>query len=357
MTHRLEKVRQWLREQELDAILVTGRPNTFWLTGFTGSTSMLLVSHAQAHLLVDFRYTIQAREQVEPAIEVLEIEDTFHKTLDGVLGKTLCGRIAYEGGILTVSEMDRLVERLTHAVHWVNAGNRVDLMRAVKDAGEIAILAEAVRLGDQVFTEILPLMRPGVREAELAAEMEYRMRKLGCSGPSFDTIIAAGHNGALCHWAASQTELKLGDAVVMDFGVKWKGYCSDMTRTVFIGQPDPEMKRIYDIVLAAQRNALDHLSVGMTGVAADALARGVIEAAGFGKCFGHSLGHGVGIEIHEEPRLSSKSEDVLCDGMVVTVEPGIYVEGLGGVRIEDMVTFAGGRMRNLTGSPKEAIIL
>lgn len=370
MSHkRMGRLRGLMQELALDAILVTGRPNTFWLTGFSGSTSMLLIGHAQAHLLVDFRYTIQARSQVTQNTTVIEIPDTFYKSLDAILDEAGYLRIGYEGSIMTVSELARMTEKMHHSPQFINLESQLDVMRKVKDAKEISLIADAVRMGDAVFLEALPLIKPGMTEAELAGEMEYRMRRLGARGPSFDTIIAGGENGALCHWSASNKKLKQGEAIVMDFGVKLNGYCSDMTRTVFLGDPQPEMRKIYNIVLKAQMEALSALqeagndilrsgaSAGMTGSAADAVARRIIDDAGYGKCFGHSLGHGVGIEVHEEPRLSSKSEDVLGDGMVFTIEPGIYVEGLGGVRIEDMATYENGVFRNFTGSSKEMIIL
>jgi Xaa-Pro aminopeptidase len=208
-----------------------------------------------------------------------------------------------------------------------------------------------------VFDSILKSIKPGVTETEISAEMEYTMKKLGAKGPSFETIIAAGKRSAMCHGTATDHPLQKGDAVVLDFGVIYRNYCSDMTRTIFIGEPDGELKKIYGIVLKAQLAALDCLVSGLRAYDADKVARDIITEAGYGTNFGHSLGHGVGVEIHEEPRLSSKSEDILQDGMVFSVEPGIYVEGLGGVRIEDMVVLTGGRPRNFTTSTKELIII
>jgi len=353
----MEKVRKIMSGKGLDGLIVTGRANTFYLSGFTGSTSYLLISMTKAWLVIDFRYTIQARSQVCEGIEVVEHDSTFLSTLDRIIADEGMESIGFEGNNLSYSEYERFKEKLPHAGRLESIGDEIDLLRVRKDDGEIEIIAEAVRLGDQVFDRVLKLVKPGIAELELAAEIEYQMRKLGAAGPSFATIVAAGERSAMCHAAASSNRIKPGDALILDFGVIYRNYCSDMTRTIFIGDPGEEMKRIYRIVRDAQLAALESLGSGMKARDADKVARDIITLEGYGACFGHSLGHGVGIEIHEEPRLSEKSEDILLDGMVFTVEPGIYVEGLGGVRIEDMVALVDGKPRNLTCSTKEMIIL
>jgi len=357
MNDRLGKVINIISEKGLDGLIITGRANTYYLSGFSGSTSYLLIGREKAWLVVDFRYTIQAKNQVFEGIEVVEHADSFYATLDGILAEEGMGAVGFEGNQLTYSEYERFKARLPHAQRLEGIGNEIDLLRIRKDAGEIEAIAQAVRLGDQVFEEILKVIKPGMTESELAAEIEYQMRKLGASGPSFATIVAAGERSAMCHAVPTENRLKPGDALVLDFGVIYRHYCSDMTRTIFIGEPGEEMKKIYRIVLDAQLAALESLHSGMKASDADKVARDIIARAGYGAHFGHSLGHGVGIEIHEEPRLSAKSEDILQDGMVFSVEPGIYVEGLGGVRIEDMVVLVDGKPRNLTGSTKDIIIL
>lgn len=357
MNERLNRVRKIMAEKALDGLIVTGRANTFYLSGFTGSTSYLLIGMQKAWLVVDFRYTIQARGQVREDIEVVEQEDSFLATLDRIVAEERMESIGFEGNCVSYSEYERIKTGLSRAKRLESIGNGIDMLRIRKDEEEIEALAEAVKLGDQVFDRVLKVIRPGMTEAELAAEIEYQMRKLGASGPSFATIVASGERSAMCHASPSDNRIKHGDALVMDFGVIYRNYCSDMTRTIFVGDPGEEMKKIYRIVKEAQQAALDCLESGMKARDADKVARDIISREGYGSNFGHSLGHGVGIEIHEEPRLSQKSDDILLDGMVFSVEPGIYIEGLGGVRIEDMVVLTGGKPRNLTGSTKDMIIL
>ena len=357
MNERIGKVRKIIAGKALDGLIVTERANTFYLSGFTGSSSYLLIGMHRTWLVVDFRYTIQAREQVCADIEVVEHGDTFLDTLDGIIADEGMDSIGFEGNDLTYSEYERFKARLPHARKLESIGDEIDMLRIRKDEGEIETIAQAVGIGDQVFDRILKTIRPGITELELAAEIEYQMRRLGAAGPSFATIVASGERSAMCHAAASTNRIKPGDALILDFGVIYRNYCSDMTRTIFIGDPSEEMKKIYRIVSEAQLAALECLSSGMKARDADKVARDIIALEGYGAHFGHSQGHGVGIEIHEEPRLAGKSEDVLLDGMVFSVEPGIYVEGLGGVRIEDMVALTGGKPRNLTRSTKEMIIL
>lgn len=357
MNNRLARLREKLSEKKVDAAIIVGRPNTLYLSGFTGSTSFLLISMDKAWLVVDFRYTIQARQQAFEGIEVVEQEDSFHKTLNELMSQNKLKHIGFEGNTLTFTEYEQLTKKLTYGKTFVNLGGTVDQLRQIKDADEIERISQAVLLGDKVFDHIIRFIKPGLKETEISAEMEYIMRKLGAKGPSFETIVAAGHRSAMCHGTASDNSLKPGDALVLDFGVIYQNYCSDMTRTIFIGEPHPELVKIYNIVKKAQLAVLDSLKPGMSGFEADKIARDIISDEGYGKAFGHSLGHGVGLEIHEDPRLSTKSEDVLVDGMVFTVEPGIYVEGLGGVRIEDMVVFVDGKLRNFTTSTKDMIIL
>lgn len=357
MKNRLSRVRNIMRDKGLDGAIITGRANTFYLSGFGGSTSYLLIGMEKAWLVVDFRYTIQARREATEGIEVVEHGESFYDTLNQILGAEGIRSVGFEGSHLSFYEYERFAAKLTNAMKLSSLGREIDLLRMVKDESEIAALAQAVKMGDRVFDRIIDFIKPGIRESELAAEIDYQMRKLGAQGPSFDTIVASGERSAMCHAQPSDNTLKMGDALVLDFGVIYHHYCSDMTRTIFIGDPGEELKKIYRIVLDAQLATLERLESGMAASDADAIARSLIANAGYGSCFGHSLGHGVGIEIHEEPRLSEKSEDILVDGMVFTVEPGIYVDGLGGVRIEDMVALSGGKLINFTGSGKAMIIL
>lgn len=357
MNERLGRVRKIMVDKGLDGLIVTGRANTYYLSGFTGSTSYFLIGLSKAWLVVDFRYTIQAGKEVYEGIKALEQTDGFYAVLDQLILDENIRSVGFEGNNLSFSEYGKLSTKLTYASKLVSLGGEVDLLRIKKEGQEIEALAQAVSMGDKVFDHILNIARPGIRESELGAEIDYQMKKLGAKGPSFDTIVAAGERSAMCHAAPSENIIKKGDSIVLDFGVIYHHYCSDMTRTIFMGDPGEEMKKIYGIVKDAQQAALDSFFSGMPGRDADGIARSVIAKAGYGNCFGHGLGHGVGIEIHEDPRLSQKSEDTLEDGMVFTAEPGIYVEGLGGVRIEDMVTLSNGKLRNFTTSAKGMIIL
>lgn len=357
MSERLVSLRQKMNEKDIEAVILIGRPNTLYLSGFTGSTSFLFITDSEAVLVVDFRYTIQAKRQVYPGIKVLEQQEGFLKAINELIGKAGVKKVGFEGNCLTFTEYTSMKEKLTNANSFITIGSLVDRMRMVKDEGEIQCIQEAVLLGDKVFDHIIGYIKPGVTENEIAAEMEHKMKTLGAKGPSFETIVAAGIRSAMCHGTATDNVLKAGDAIVLDFGVIYKNYCSDMTRTVFLGEPSPDLKKIYTIVKKAQQAGLDAIVAGLTGKQADAIARDIIDVEGYGKCFGHSLGHGVGLEIHENPRLSQASEDTLDNGMVFSVEPGIYVEGIGGVRIEDMVFLSEGKVRNFTTSTKELLIL
>jgi Xaa-Pro aminopeptidase len=357
MNKRLQKARKLIKEKNLDAMIIIGRPNTIYNSGFTGSTSVLLIGPEKAWLVVDFRYTIQAREQVFEGIEVVEQQESFYKTINELISDNSIADIGFEGNVLTFSEYQKMKISLTKAKNLVNLEGSVDRLRLIKDSEEIECIQQAVLLGDRVFDHIVKFIKPGMKETEVSAEIEYMMKKLGARGPSFETIVAAGHRSAMCHGTATDNVIKAGDAVVLDFGLIYRNYCSDMTRTIFIGEPNKELKRIYDIVRHAQEAALSGIVSGMKASDADKIPRDIIAEAGFGAAFGHSLGHGVGVEIHEEPRVSAKSEDILTDGMVFSVEPGIYVEGLGGVRIEDMVVLESGKIKNFTTSIKDMIIV
>lgn len=357
MNNRLKKLRNLLVEKDCDACLITGRANTLYFSGFTGTTSFLLVGADKAWLVVDFRYTIQAKKQVYDGIEVIEINESFYSSLNEIIKQSSIKIVGFEGPALTVSEYTRIKDKITGIKKLKNLEDSINRIRIIKDSEEIEQIQQAVLLGDKIFEHIVKFIKPGMKEVEVAAELEYTMKKLGAKGPSFESIIAAGPRSAMCHGTATENILKNGDAVVLDFGVIYHNYCSDMTRTIFIGEPNKELKKIYDIVMKAQEAALEGIVSGMSGFDADKIARDIIALNGYKDAFGHSLGHGVGIEIHEEPRLSAKSEDILEDGMVFSVEPGIYVEGLGGVRIEDMVVLVDGKIRNFTTSPKDIIII
>lgn len=354
---RLDYVRQIMQNEKLDGFLITSRQNTFYFTNFTGSTSKCLVTKDSAYLIVDFRYTIQAKEQVFPNIEVIEYEKSVNDTLNTLCLNDKISALGIEGDDVTFSAYRNLQDGLTEVKSFHDLQKKLNDVRIFKDAGEVEKIQKAVDIADMVFEHILPFMKPGVKECDIAAEMEYKMKKLGAKGASFDIIVASGARSALPHGVAGMRELKNGDAVVMDFGAVYEGYCSDITRTVFIGKPSEELLNIYNIVLKAQVEAINKAAAGMTGKELDNIARSIIYGAGYEKCFGHGLGHGVGVEIHERPTVSPKGEETLESGMVFTIEPGIYIEGVGGVRIEDMVLLTDEGLKVLTKSTKDLIVL
>lgn len=357
MKQRLDHVKDIIAQENVDGFLISSRPNTFYFTNFTGSTSKCLVTKNKVYLVVDFRYTIQAKDQVFPGIEVIQYDKTINDALNTLCQNDDVTKLGIEGGDVTFSAYNEINDGLSCVKSFHDLQKQLSKVRTIKDEGEIEKIQKAVDIADKVFEEILPFIKPGVKEYDIANEMEYKMKKLGAKGPSFETIVASGPRSALPHGTAGMREMQKGDAIVMDFGANYEGYCSDITRTVFIGQPSEEIKNIYATVLKAQLEALCKAAEGMTGKELDNHARSIIYDAGYEKCFGHSLGHGVGVEVHEAPTISPRGEEVLKQGMVFTIEPGIYVEGFGGVRIEDIVLLTNQGLRILTNSPKELIIL
>lgn len=347
MNSRCLKLTKDLKEGE--AFLVTSPENVFYLSGFSGE-GRLILTQEEAVLVTDFRYAEDAQKRTEGFV----IADAAQKIRD-LLPNTI-ERVYIEENHMTVAQLNKYGEQLPGV--WLSNGSEVvDALRLVKDAEEIAKITKAADIATAAFERVLALMKPGVSERDLALEFEYRVKKAGASGVSFDTIVASGENSSMPHAGVSGRCLQNGDFVTMDFGCIYEGYCSDMTRTVAIGKVSEEQKRVYDTVLAAQLAALDAVKAGADCAGIDAVARSIIVEAGYGDAFGHALGHGVGVQIHEEPRLSMRSEQVLADNMVVTVEPGIYLSGKFGVRIEDLVVVNGENPLNLSHFQKELRII
>lgn len=351
---RLEKLRELMGAGELDALLVLRPENRRYLSGFTGSAGAVLVDSRRSLLLTDFRYLSQAGLE-SPDFELVRVEKTLPETLAGILRGQPDYRLGVEADFITLQQYTAFQEVLA-GVQIKAAPGLVERLREIKDAGEMEILARAAALADQAFKHILPLIKPGIREREVALELEFFMRRAGASGASFPIIAASGPRSALPHGVASDRALAPGDFLILDFGATVQGYNSDFTRTVVLGRPSRRHREIYDIVLAAQQAALSLIRPGVEAAGADRAARGVIEGCGYGEYFGHSTGHGLGLAVHESPRLAATDQTVLQEGMAVTVEPGIYLPNWGGVRIEDMVLVTGNGCRVLTSSPKEKII-
>jgi Xaa-Pro aminopeptidase len=340
----------------VDALLVSSLPNVRYLSGFSGSSGLLVVGAGAGDLFfTDFRYQSQVAAELDPAIDVRIVSEDLLKTVREVLAERGVGRVAFERAQLSYRAWSEWSEAEGPAL--VPVEEWVEEVRAVKSEAEIDAIRTACRITDETFQFLLDAVRPGVTERELAGHLELELVRRGAEGSSFEPIVAFGERSALPHARPTGRELARGELVLFDFGAVAGGYVSDMTRTVACGDPPAGMLEVYAVELEAQSAALAGIRAGLTGPEADALARGVIDAAGHGSRFGHSLGHGIGIEVHEAPRLSRKSVDTLAAGMVVTVEPGIYVDGIGGVRIEDDAAIGSTGLLVLSGSPKDELIV
>ncbi|XEC92861.1 M24 family metallopeptidase [Paenibacillus tarimensis] len=352
---RVRRLQQRLAERNLEAILITSSVNRAYLSGFTGSSGHLLITLHSSKLLTDFRYMTQAPAQA-PDFEVIEHSSRPIDTVKSLLSADGIKRLGFEQESVVYSDYAAWSEAL-QGTRLVPVSFVVEQLRMVKDPGEIAVMQEAATLADETFHYIAGLLKPGMRESDIALEIEVFMRSRGAASSSFDTIVASGERSALPHGVASDRIIGSNEFVKLDFGAYYKGYCSDITRTVFVGKPTDKHREIYNIVLEAQMHALSEIKPGMTGKEADALTRDIITRYGYGDYFGHGTGHGLGMEIHEAPRLSKTSDTVLTPGMTVTVEPGIYLPGFGGVRIEDDVVITDHGIKILTSSPKELMLL
>jgi Xaa-Pro aminopeptidase len=352
---RLLRLREAMQDQKLEAVFITNAFNRKYLSGFTGSSGYLIITLDQAILLTDFRYMTQAPVQAR-YYEVIEHGPKAIESVKEILNKLAIKQLGFEQNEITFG-LYQSYAAVLNPIELIPTDQLVEKLRIYKDTAELQIMQEAADLADQTFSYILTKLAPGISEKAIALEMEIYMRKHGATSSSFDTIVASGERSALPHGVASDRILQANEFVKLDFGAYYNGYCSDLTRTVVLGVPTEKHKQIYAVVLDAQLQALDKLRPGMTGREADAVARDIIRKAGFGDLFGHGTGHGLGMEIHEAPRLSIQSDAVLEAGMVVTVEPGIYVPGFGGVRIEDDVVITETGIRILTHSSKDFIVI
>lgn len=351
---KLEKLRSYFSTHGIDGLLITSSFNRRYISNFTGSAGVVLISADQAQFITDFRYVEQASKQCQ-GFEVIKFSSSIPQEVAQQAKKLGIKKLGFEEDYLTYSSF-QLYEKEIEA-ELVPVSGVVEKLRLIKTDAEIKILKEAADIADAAFKHILDFLRPGKTELEVSNELEFFMRRAGATSSSFDIIVASGHRSALPHGVASDKVIETGDFVTLDYGAYHKGYVSDITRTVAVGEPDAKLKEIYDIVLEAQLRGMDGIKPGMTGKEADALTRDYITEKGYGEYFGHSTGHGIGLEVHEGPGLSMKSDIILEPGMVVTVEPGIYIPGLGGVRIEDDTLITKDLNETLTHSTKELIIL
>jgi Xaa-Pro aminopeptidase len=357
-SNRLNALRGAMAEEGLKAMLVTHLPDMRWLCGFTGSNAVLAVTAKKAVMFTDGRYTTQAKQEVRGA--KVAIAKSAVKEASALLEQET-KHVGYDASHTTVAVLDEMRAAVSSKVRrsFFAAVKKplVAELRMVKDAGELRLMEKAVSLGDRVFTAVLPHIESGVRETEIAASLEFFARSLGAEGMSFDTIVASGERSALPHGKASSRKTPRNGFITLDFGVILNGYCSDMTRTVCVGHLSNNERAAYDAVLEAQQAGVAAVKPGATCADVDEAARSVLRKAGLAKYFTHSTGHGVGLEIHEAPRLAAGQTQELKPGMVVTVEPGIYIAGKFGIRIEDMVAVTQRGNKVLTSSPKALIEL
>lgn len=349
MLDRIERLLSGVDDDKL--FFISSYPNIFYYSGFTSEDAYLMISKNKRILVTDSRYTVQARNQAK-GFDIVNIEggwENIFKLLDEIC-------ISFEDEKMSVAEYKKLKEHSKNKI-WLKEQSVIDMPRRIKDKDELRLIADAEKLGDDAFLHVLNYIKTGMTEREVALELEIYMKKHGASGLSFETIVASGIRSSMPHGVASDKVIERGDLVTMDFGCIYNGYCSDMTRTIVMGEADEKQREIYDIVLKAQLEALNNIKIGMNCSDADRIARTVITDAGYGMNFGHSLGHSVGIEIHEKPLFSPRSADILEEGHVLSVEPGIYIDGFGGVRIEDLIGVIDGEIVNFTSSPKELIIV
>lgn len=351
---RVDNVRIKLEEMGLDALLVTNMYNVRYLANFTGTTGLVMITKDKAYFVTDFRYTEQAAEQAQD-FEIVKNEGLIYEEVAKIVEKDHIQKLGFEDTNITYATFTKINEIIDCELKPVTG--LVEKLREVKTEDEIEIIQEAVNIAEKGFDYILGFVKPGITEIEVANELDFYMRKLGATEVSFDTIVASGIRSAMPHGVASDKIIENGDMVTIDFGCYYKGYVSDMTRTFAVGDPGEELKEIYEIVYEANKKVADVAKPGMTGAELDAVARDYITSNGYGEAFGHTTGHGIGLEIHEGPAISFRNEEELVENNVITNEPGIYIPGLGGVRIEDDLVITKDGNYNLMSSPKELIII
>ena len=357
MKGRLALFIEKLREKDIESALITSWQNVFYLSGFTGfGDAFLFISENAQIILTDPRYLVQAKEECE-GFEVRNIAISDYKKIAELLQEKNVKTVGFEDLSIPYLTFKKITE-LASFCEFKGIGSVIENLRLIKGEEELKVLRKACDIAVETFNEVLGCIKVGVTENDIAAEIEYRLKKKGASKTSFDTIVASGYRGALPHGTASNKKLQLGDAITLDFGAFYNGYCSDITRTIFLGEPDDKMKEIYHVVLNANIAAIESFKLGMTGKDLDSIARQYIIDKGYENEFSHGLGHGVGVQVHEDPRINRFGNKELTKGMIFSIEPGIYVEGLGGVRIEDLVTIVDDKLEVLTSkAPKELIVI
>ena len=351
---KLEKLRKEMINLNIDGLLITNEFNRRYMTDFTGTAGVAIVSKDDAVFITDFRYTEQAKKQVKE-FRIIQHEGVLAKEVAKQTEQLRIKTIGFEKDTMTYGMFETYKSLLK--ADLIPVSGVIEKIRLIKTEQEINIIKVACEIADHAFTHILGFIKPGLTELEVSNELEFFMRKQGATASSFDTIVASGVRSALPHGVATDKVIEKGDLVTLDFGALYNGYVSDITRTIAVGEPSDQLKEMYDIVLQSQLLAVEQVGPGMTGIQADSIARDYLTSKGYGEAFGHSTGHGIGLEVHEGPALSFRSDTLLQPNMVVTVEPGIYLPGIGGVRIEDDIVITETGNEKLTHSKKELIIL
>ena len=354
MMLRVEKLRKKMQEENLDSFLITSPYNLRYLTNFTGTTGLAVITLEKAFFITDFRYTEQAAAQAQGFEIIKNVGPIFEEVADLVQKEGL-RELGFEETTVSFLEYSVLEEIID--AQLIPISGMIEELREIKDEEEIAIIEKACSIADLAYDHILKMIQPGMTEIEVANQLDFYMRSLGASDVSFETIVASGLRSAMPHVVDSKKIIEQGDLITIYFGCYYEGYVSDMTRTFAIGDPGEQLKEIYQIVLEAQLAVLEVAKPGVTGKQLDAVARDYITKHGYGEAFGHSTGHGIGLEIHEGPNVSVRAEKQFVPGNIITDEPGIYLPGIGGVRIEDDLLITSDGNRVLTHSPKELIIL
>lgn len=353
MNKNIYKIRLLLKEKSLDGILLYKPENRRYVSGFTGSTGYVLITETDAKFITDFRYIEQATVQCD-GFEIIETGNK--KTIVDVLNELTLFKLGVEEDYMTYGQFIELTNKLM-GTKLVPLEGAILKLRSVKTSDEIKNIKKAANIADRAFEHILKFIKPGLTELDIALELEFFMKKKGASKLSFEPIVASGKRSSLPHGIASDKIIETGDMITLDFGCVYNGYCSDMTRTIVLGRADDKQKEIYNIVLEAQKTSLKAVKPGITGAELDVIARNIINDNGYGQYFGHGLGHGVGLEVHELPRINARGNVPMEPGMVITIEPGIYIPNFGGVRIEDLVLVTDKGHEVLSKSTKNLIEL